>query len=51
MSLAGRYAICRANATARPFVVRAEKVRAGWIVLSRFGTYPAAVAELGRLLA
>ena len=37
-----RYIVAKANATAMPFVARSEKMRDGWIVLSRHEDYSAA---------
>lgn len=45
---ATRYVVAKANSTAVPFVARAEKVRDGWIVLSRHDTYAAALVALAR---
>jgi hypothetical protein len=46
---ASAYIVAKANATALPFVARAEKERAGWIVISRHGTYYGACAALAAL--
>ena len=44
------YVLARANATARPFVCRAANLRAGWIIMARFGTYGAAVAAMAEAM-
>ena len=44
------YILARANSTARPFVCRAARLRPTWLVISRHGTYSAALAALAEYL-